>query len=364
MRNRHLHQTLRAFAEEAALQLAAEPPRAPRSRSSSPSRRGPRGAVLLPAATDEFIRSRLGVLGRLPSYPSAAQRARALRRAGRPTCACAGERRIPTRPRDRADAALRLFLSACSPSATEFEFSAERFERAYARARGALYHGPHAAHDDRRRAARARAGVRRGAIGEGLALVRGDALDDVPDDARGWAPARRPPNVLRRAAADGGTGDPLPVTERARALPPPARARCGCSTRRLRARPRGVDAGRRRRRGGWSRSAASGARAATTCASPPSRRTSCAPSSTSSRAARPARARVAWALSRFELGCERAVAVRGAHRLPARPARAARARGPASGRMLRAAGRDLRGARGARRGWPSASRTRSRSSAR
>ena len=75
MRNSHLHQTLRAFAEESAHQLAAELAQGaevPFELTESPGR--PRRPVLLPAAAPTSSSARRsGTLGRLPSYAAAAQ---------------------------------------------------------------------------------------------------------------------------------------------------------------------------------------------------------------------------------------------------------------------------------------------------
>ncbi len=58
---------------------------------------------------------------------------------------------------------------------------------------------------------------------------------------------------------------------------------------------------------------------------------------------------LAWALRRFELGCERDGPLRGAQRQPARAARAARARGSRERDAARTPGRALRDARAASR---------------
>src|SRR5258707_4408992 len=107
MRNRMLHGLLEAFADEAGMQLAYETSNGaefPFEVVEEPTGRG-RGAVLYcyRPQTADFIRARMGVLDRLPSYLPAARSLAAidgidayLRRRGEP--------RIPPDGRERADA--------------------------------------------------------------------------------------------------------------------------------------------------------------------------------------------------------------------------------------------------------------------
>src|SRR5205807_7605030 len=96
-----------------------------------------------------------------------------------------GEPRVLEDAGERADAALRSFLSAVWADASEFEFSGARFGRAYRELEAAVYE------------ARALAAVTVPLHGlelvsealpldEGLSLVRGDTLDGAPAEAV-WA---------------------------------------------------------------------------------------------------------------------------------------------------------------------------------
>lgn len=190
MRNRTLHALLQAFAEEAGLQLAAE---------MAHGAEIPFEVVELPAPagrhtplycyrpqTAGFIRSRMGVLDRLPGYLPAARAVAAidgidayLRRRGEP--------RVPPDGRERADAVLRSFLSAIYAEASEFGYQPERFAAAYAELEATLYEG--------RQVATVIAPLLGLAIesdevplGDGLALARGEALPDVPSEAVWSAP--------------------------------------------------------------------------------------------------------------------------------------------------------------------------------
>lgn len=182
MRNRTLHQLLRAFTEDAGLQLSAETARGAEIPFEVVEEPGARSALYCyRPLTGSFIRSRMGILDRLPSYLPAARTIAAipgidgyLRKRGEP--------RIPPDERERADATLRSFLSAVYADTSEFGFQAERFESAYAELEAALYEG--------RQVALVVAPVLGLALesddvplGEGLSLARGESVPDVPPEA-------------------------------------------------------------------------------------------------------------------------------------------------------------------------------------
>src|SRR6202040_2985589 len=126
----------------------------------------------------EFIAARVGVLGRLPGYVASAH---AVSGAGglddyleRP-----GER-PPASARERADAALLAFLGRVFEESTDFVLNAARLDRAFRELEEALYEGAtetvviapllglDLVSEDV-------------ALGDGLALVRGDAFaGDAP----------------------------------------------------------------------------------------------------------------------------------------------------------------------------------------
>jgi hypothetical protein len=187
MHNRALHDSLAAFVEEAARQLAdevsggAEVPfelmeMSPHARATSP-------LYCYRPLTGNFIGERIGVLSRLPSYPAAAQGLALL--PDLPAYLQARGRRTPgPDSRSQADAALQAFLSAMWSDATDFTFDPQRFAAAFAELEESVYSGcalslvvtpvdglvieseevP---------------------LGDGLTLVRGVALQDAPPELRG-----------------------------------------------------------------------------------------------------------------------------------------------------------------------------------
>lgn len=198
MRNSTLHAALEAFTAEAAGELTAETA----AGAEVPfelvenAGRGPRRAALYcyRPLTGAFIRERLGLLSALPSYAPAARAIGALDGLDGYLRA-RGESRIPGDRRQRADAALRAFLSSVFEERSEFGFERARFETAYEQLERVLYEGRCVttviapllgiALDP------ASAEV---ALGDGLSLIRGDALEDAPDEAV-WGDGDEP-NVL------------------------------------------------------------------------------------------------------------------------------------------------------------------------
>jgi hypothetical protein len=184
MHNRALHDSLAAFVEEAAWQLAeevsggAEVPfelidASPPTRASAP-------LYCYRPLTGRFIAERAGALGRLPSYPPAVHGLAAL--PDLPAYLQARGRRTPGPDRrSQADAALQAFLTAVWAEATDFAFDAERFAAAYAELEDAAYGGC--------TLSVVLAPVEglvleseEVSLGDGLALVRGETLTDHPGD--------------------------------------------------------------------------------------------------------------------------------------------------------------------------------------
>src|SRR5262249_35495603 len=182
--NTALYGVLESFTADAAFQLAAETARgAEIPFEVIEERRGRAPLYCYRPLTAAFIRQRLGMLGALPSYAPAARALSALdgvdaylRQRGEP--------RIPDEPRERADAALRTFLSAVFDERSEFELEPARFEAAYAELELALYEGRAVttviapllglALDP---------GTREVPLGDGLSLLRGEEIEDAPADA-------------------------------------------------------------------------------------------------------------------------------------------------------------------------------------
>jgi len=177
-----LHGLLEAFTEDAGLQLAHETAHGaeiPFEVVEEPGSRSP--LYCYRPLTGGFIRSRMGVLDRLPSYLPAARGLAAidgidayLRRRGEP--------RIPPDGRERADAVLRSFLSAVYAETSAFGYQPEAFAAAYAELETTLYEG--------RQVATVIAPLLglalesdEVALGDGLSLARGETLPDIPPEA-------------------------------------------------------------------------------------------------------------------------------------------------------------------------------------
>jgi hypothetical protein len=219
VRNTTLHGVIEAFTSEAAMQLTAETA----SGAEVPcelieTTGGPRGRVPLYCyrpLTGTFIRDRLGLLSEMPTYLPA------LRAVGGFDAVEAylrqrGETRIPEDRRECADAALRAFLSAVFADRTEFGFDEIRFETAYEELERALYEG---------RAVSTVVAPLLGitldpetseiALGDGLSLMSGDAVEDAPPEVV-WGDDEEP-NVLLVLTVAQDRAAPAPVsTARAR----------------------------------------------------------------------------------------------------------------------------------------------------
>ena len=305
MRNGTLHGVIEAFATEAAMALCAETA----SGAEIPfelvdAAGGPRGRVPLYCyrpLTGPFIRERLGLLSSLPTYAPAVRAVSGLEGVDA-YLRQRGQSRVPSERRECADAALRTFLSVLYDERSEFSFDPDRFEVAYDELEQALYEG---------RAVTTVVAPLLGialdgdtseiALGEGLALVRGDALDDAPPDAV-WGDAEDPQVLAVLTVAQD------------RAAPPPV------SVARVRFR-RTLTALRLFERGGfalgpvaWTRIDAGSWRSVPLGGSGRPRLTRRIPAEQEdelrafcSLVARrtPKGGETAWALSRFEMGCER-----------------------------------------------------------
>jgi hypothetical protein len=179
MHNRALHDTLAAFVEEAACQLAeevsggAEVPfeLIEQGRRSSP-------LYCYQPLTGRFIAERVGMLARLPSYPAAVQGLAALpdlaaylRARGRP---------VPgDGPRAQADAALQALLAAIWGEGGDFGFDPECFAAAYAELEEIGYAGCSLSVVLTPVEGLVIESVEV-ALGDGVSLVRGATLRDAP----------------------------------------------------------------------------------------------------------------------------------------------------------------------------------------
>jgi hypothetical protein len=213
MRNRPLHAALSAFAEECAWQLSEETADGAEVPFEIIESRGARRDTPLYCyrpLTDTFIRDRVGVLERLPSYAAAAHALAALDGVGDYLRAQA-EPRVPVEPRERADLALCVFISRVFCEATEFVITPERFDRAYRELEDALLDG------------RAETvvlapllGLRLHSaevpLGQNLSLIRGEELPDAPAEAV-WPDGADEPCVLACLTLTDDPGAPAPRGE-------------------------------------------------------------------------------------------------------------------------------------------------------
>jgi len=303
MRHHPLHAALSAFAEEAAWQLTTATEDGAEVSFELVETRGARRDTPLYCyrpLTDAFIRERVGVLGRLPTYPPAAQALAAFDGVG-DYLRAQGEPRVPTNARERADAALRVFISRVFCEATEFVITHERLERAYLELQDALLDG------------RAEAvvvapllGLRLVSaevpMGQGLSLVRGDEFDGAPPDAV-WHAGADEPCVLACLTVTNDPGAPAPMSE------------AGVRFRRLLTALRLYDpvrvalgpvAWERIGAGPWSiGSLATGGRAHGQLVIPPTAEDELRAFCNLVARRTPRAGELAWALRRYELGCER-----------------------------------------------------------
>jgi hypothetical protein len=210
VRDQTLHAILEAFTADAAGQLATETAGGAEIPFEVTETEGRRGTVPLYCyrpLTQDFIGERLGLLSTLPTYPPAARALAGLDRVST-YLTRQGESRVPSEPRERADAALLAFLGRVFDERSEFGFDPVRFELAYGELERALYDG--------RVTTTVLAPLlgialehplREIALGEGLSLVRGDALPGAPPDAV-WDDSDQP-HVLLVLTVTDSTQPPL-----------------------------------------------------------------------------------------------------------------------------------------------------------
>jgi hypothetical protein len=216
MRHRPLHSALRAYADEAAAALSADVADGAEvpfelAEAGGTARRSRTPLYCYRPLTGAFIRERLGRLAKLETYPPAARALTGLDGVDAYLRA-RGEQRVPRDDRDRADAALRVFLDRLFDGSSDFGLSAERFETIYAELETVV-------------AARAQPtatlvvglpGLRLAsvevALADGVLLTQPDAVSDVPDDVRWLGALDDEPNTLAMMTlADGLEADAAPA---------------------------------------------------------------------------------------------------------------------------------------------------------
>jgi hypothetical protein len=178
MRNGSLHATLRAFVEDAAAQLAFDTTNGAEVPFELVEERRARRPTLYcyRSLTGAFIADRFALLTALDTHAPARQALERLEGLD----AYLERRGEPGPP--GAEAALRAFLSAVFGETSSFELDGGRFEFAYDELEAAVYEG---------RTLSVAVAALRGlelesdevALGDGLSLVRGQALDAPPPEA-------------------------------------------------------------------------------------------------------------------------------------------------------------------------------------
>ncbi len=186
VRNLTLHELLEAFTTDAGLRLnlaASEGDEIPFEVVTTDGRRSGRIPLYCyRPLTGDFIRARLGLLAALPTYAPAA---RTLEGVGglELYLRSRGMSAIPGQSRDQTDAVLREFLARVFEERSEFGFDAVRFEVAYEELERAIYQG--------RCVTEVVAsllgidldpGTSELAIGEGLSIVRCSSLAGAPPE--------------------------------------------------------------------------------------------------------------------------------------------------------------------------------------
>ena len=335
MRNLTLHNLLEAFTQDAGvrLDLATSAGDEVPFEVVETDTRGPRRIPLYcyRPLTGDFINARLGLLTALPTYAPAALALEGVGGLG-PYLRARGGESIPETPRESADAVLRDFLARVYRERSEFNFDSRRFERAYGELEHVIYQGrcvteviaPLLGID-------LDPGTGELALGQGLSLVRATALSGTPKDL---LTTEEPPLLLVLRVAHDREQKPSAAFAR-------IRFRRVLTALRLFERggyaigPLGYS---RVDDGNWSPVALSSSgrpRLLTLIprAGEDELRGFCSLITRRLPSARDGRkldnsgaGEVAWALARFEMGCERSGAIRGVDRLPARAASAARTR--------------------------------------
>jgi hypothetical protein len=210
VRNGTMHATLEAFTLDVASALQVETAggaEVPFEMVEEPGRRVP--LYCYRPLTRKFISERLGLLCTLPTYAAAARALEGIETLGA-YLRHRGEARVADSPREQAQAGLALFLAKVFADRDQFEFDRARFEIAFAELERTVYKGRcvntviapllGVALDPE---------TRELALGDGLSLVRGEALEDAPVDAV-WGDGYGP-NVLAVFSAVQDRNAPTPV---------------------------------------------------------------------------------------------------------------------------------------------------------
>jgi hypothetical protein len=211
VRNRALHDQLRAFSERCAERLAT----ALESGAEIPFEVGatPGGTSTLyryRPLSAQFVRERLGELRALDGYGASLL---ALARVENLSAylRALGSTYVPASERDRSEVVLREFIARLFEDVTAFEFDEQRFERAYRELESIL-------HEDTAVTVvlAPMPGVRlvedRWELGSGLSLVRGDRCEAPPEAVWGEGRSEREPATLVLLTVEAAPKEPPPLT--------------------------------------------------------------------------------------------------------------------------------------------------------
>jgi hypothetical protein len=182
VRNARLHDALHTFADEAANLLAHDAAEGAEVPFEVVEQRRARRASLYcyRPLTAAFIDERLSILGGLETYLPAVHALAST--TGLSTYLESRGEPIPRDPRERAEDALRIFIARVFEESTDFVLTDQRFEAAYAELESVVCDGR-----TESVVVAPLLGVDLGSdeldLGEGLVLVRGEALPDAPIDA-------------------------------------------------------------------------------------------------------------------------------------------------------------------------------------
>jgi hypothetical protein len=210
VRNRALHDQLRAFGERAAecltaaLEAGAE---IPFEVAESPGT----GSVLYryrPLSGD-FVRERMGELRRMDGFGPcllALSKVEGLAAYLR----MLGLAYVPAAERDRAELVLREFLTRAWDEVSSFELEEGRFERAYEELESIIYEDSVV-----NTVLAPLPGLRLGErweLGEGIAIVRGDLIEAPPEAVWSAGAGNGEPNALVAMTVEGAPEEPPPLT--------------------------------------------------------------------------------------------------------------------------------------------------------
>jgi hypothetical protein len=205
MHNRALHDSLAAFVEEAAWQLAEEVSGGAEVPfelvDASTSSRATAPLYCYRPLTGRFIADRIGMLARLPSYPPATQQLQVL--PDLPAYLTVRGRRVPgPDARSQADATLQALLGSVWAEASDFAWDEPRFEAAYRELESAAY-GDCSLSVVLARVEGLVIEADELPLGDGLSLVRAVTLAEVPHELLGDQHATVAVLALESAQDDG-----------------------------------------------------------------------------------------------------------------------------------------------------------------